>query len=161
MPRSGAKKSILKVHKPLPTSHSDGGERWNETQKVRQQPSAAASTTKWDWWDETQKKDEQEPELIEAEGKGEGRRTVNPNIECEVCSVCGVWSEFAYAEVDDELNWRPSNVHAPKLMDVVALVKRVHGGIIRQQVPEEQIKKGKVVLACYKCWIRATKKKDY
>eukprot|EP00971_Amphidinium_carterae_P073113 1445849-Amphidinium_carterae.1 len=93
---------MLKVPKPLPASRSDGSERWNGTQKVR-------PTSKWDWWDETQKKDEQETEPMEVEGKTEGRRTVNPTILCDVCSVFGVWSEFAYAEVDDELNWRPSN----------------------------------------------------
>eukprot|EP00971_Amphidinium_carterae_P195114 3871858-Amphidinium_carterae.1 len=46
-------------------------------------------------------------------------------------------------------------------MDVVDAVKRVHGGNIARKVQEEPLKNGKVLLACYKCWIRSTKKKDY
>eukprot|EP00971_Amphidinium_carterae_P183202 3635670-Amphidinium_carterae.1 len=104
MPRRGAKKSIVKapaaaaVFEPkesakrrAPTG-SDGWEWRNETQKVR-------PSSKWDWWDETHRKEEQEPEPPEAEGNCEGGRTVvSPNTECDVCSVSGVWSEFAYAE---------------------------------------------------------------
>eukprot|EP00971_Amphidinium_carterae_P019673 387743-Amphidinium_carterae.1 len=80
MPRRGAKKSIVKApaaaavfklkeaaKRQAPTG-SDGREWRNETQKVRQHPPAAASTTKWDCSDETQKKEEQEPEPPEAEG---------------------------------------------------------------------------------------------
>eukprot|EP00971_Amphidinium_carterae_P344727 6485296-Amphidinium_carterae.1 len=124
MPRTGAKKSTLKGPKPTAASRSYGSGRWNETQKVRQQPTAAAWTTKCDWLDETQNKDGQEAEPPEAEGKSEGASSARPNIECDVCSQFWFWSEFAYAEVGDDQNWRPSNVHAPKLMEVVALVKR-------------------------------------
>eukprot|EP00971_Amphidinium_carterae_P124515 2466624-Amphidinium_carterae.1 len=45
-------------------------------------------------------------------------------------------------------------------MEVVAIVKRVHGGKIRKEAPKE-VNRGNVVLACYKCWIRATKMKAY
>eukprot|EP00971_Amphidinium_carterae_P072956 1442757-Amphidinium_carterae.1 len=99
--------------------------------------------------------EEREVEPPEAEGKCQGG-----NIKCEVCYEFGVWSEFAFAEVSDDLDWRPANVYAPKLMEVVALVKRVYGGNTRMEAPK-QVNRGKVVLACYKCWIRATGMKGY
>eukprot|EP00971_Amphidinium_carterae_P157299 3118359-Amphidinium_carterae.1 len=45
-------------------------------------------------------------------------------------------------------------------MEVVALVKPAQGGTVRKE-EREQLKPGKVVLACYKCWIRATNIKEY
>eukprot|EP00971_Amphidinium_carterae_P265225 5261112-Amphidinium_carterae.1 len=96
------------------------------------------------------------PEPPEAEGMWEGGRTVSGNIQCDVCCEYGLWSQFAFAELDkQELTWTAALVQSKKLNEAVAVVKREQGGRI-QEPQEEQFNDGNVVLACYRCWIKAT-----
>eukprot|EP00971_Amphidinium_carterae_P340574 6478998-Amphidinium_carterae.2 len=103
---------------------------------------------------------EQDPEPLEPQGNFEGGRTVSGNIQCECCEEYGLWSQFAFAELGDGFDWKAANIHNQKLAEVVTLVKREKGGRVHE-VPEEQFNNGKVVLACYRCWVRATGETGY
>eukprot|EP00971_Amphidinium_carterae_P003791 75296-Amphidinium_carterae.1 len=49
---------------------------------------------------------DQDPEPPEAEGKYEGGRTVSGNLTCECCGECGLWGQFAFAELGGSSNGR-------------------------------------------------------
>eukprot|EP00971_Amphidinium_carterae_P187443 3720265-Amphidinium_carterae.1 len=85
---------------------------------------------------------EQAPEPTEAADGFEGGRTVSGNITCECCGEKGLWSEFAFAEIDDQMNWEAAKIHNQKLWEAVSLVKKEKGGKVTAPA-EEQFNNGK------------------
>eukprot|EP00971_Amphidinium_carterae_P228017 4522798-Amphidinium_carterae.1 len=76
-------------------------------------------------------------------GQFEGGRTVSSNIQCDVCAEYGLWSQFAFAQVGEvDFKWSPANVHAQKLSEAVALVKKEEGGKIHE-VQQEHFNNGR------------------
>eukprot|EP00971_Amphidinium_carterae_P263497 5227860-Amphidinium_carterae.1 len=89
----------------------------------------------------------------------QGGRHASGNMQCVVCEQWGKWSCFAYAHIHNGV-WEPAKVHGKNFAKMLSMVKDSQGGEAKP-CPEEQFIGGKVQLACYKCWIKATNNMAY